>query len=211
MRLYHFTHAHYALQNIEHRRLKIAEINDLNDPFDLRAPKLNDSMARRRWDQWRDQMSANFGMLCFSPSWRNAVMWSHYADRHRGICLGFDVSDEIAEKVTYSVERPPISLDREPTESDLKPMLFLKGPDWSYEAEYRIWTRLEDRDPDQNLYFLPFNESLALREVIVGPVCDVTRLQLEPLLSGMKPTVSLVKARLAFRSFEVVTQKLGLS
>jgi len=210
MRLYHFTKASFALQDIEHRRLKIAEIKDLNDPFDLRAPKLTDSQARQRWENWRDDMGRKFGMLCFSPHWKNAVMWSHYADRHRGICLGFDVADEIAEVVNYSERRPAIDLSREPEESDIKPLLFLKGPDWRYEEEYRVWTSLEDRDPTHCVYFIPFDNRLVLRQVIVGPLCPVSKAELQPLVLGMKPAVSLVKARLAFRSFKVVTQKLGL-
>ncbi|RUW57016.1 DUF2971 domain-containing protein [Mesorhizobium sp. M8A.F.Ca.ET.021.01.1.1] len=210
MRLYHFTHAAYALQDIEHRRLKIAEIKDLNDPFDLRAPRLNDSRERRRWENWRDEMGRKFGLLCFSPDWTNAVMWSHYADRHRGICLGFDVSDQIASTVTYSQDRPEIDLSRKPQESDIQPLLFIKGPDWRYEEEYRVWTRLENRDPTHNVYFLPFDKDLVLREVIVGPICTVTKADLEPLVQGLMPAVSLIKARLAFESFKVVTQNLGL-
>lgn len=211
MRLYHFTSAQYALQDIEHRRLKIAEIKDLNDPFDLRAPRLKNSRERRSWEDWRDDMSRKYGMLCFSPNWVNAVMWSHYSDRHRGICLGFDVSDDIAEKVAYSLKRPAIDLSRGPRESDLGRLLFMKGPDWSYEEEYRVWTRLEDRDPTHGVYFMPFDKQLVLRQVIVGPLSAVTKADLEPLVIGMKPQVSLIKARLAFRSFRVVTQKMGLT
>jgi hypothetical protein len=35
MRLYHFLNAEYGLLNIRHRRLKIARINELNDPFEF--------------------------------------------------------------------------------------------------------------------------------------------------------------------------------
>ena len=31
----------------------------------------------------------------------NILMWSHYGDRHKGICLGFDVADELTRPVEY--------------------------------------------------------------------------------------------------------------
>jgi hypothetical protein len=36
-RLYHFTAAKFALDDLQHARLKIAQISDLNDPFELRC------------------------------------------------------------------------------------------------------------------------------------------------------------------------------
>lgn len=35
MRLYYFTPAEFALENIFHKRLKISLIHSLNDPFEL--------------------------------------------------------------------------------------------------------------------------------------------------------------------------------
>jgi hypothetical protein len=40
-------------------------------------------------------------MLCFSRTSSNILMWSHYGDNHKGICLGFDVPDEFARDVRY--------------------------------------------------------------------------------------------------------------
>lgn len=210
MRLYHFTKAEFALQDIQHRRLKIAEIQDLNDPFDLRAPQLKTSDERRRWEDWRKDMNAKFGMICFSSDWTKAVMWSHYADRHRGLCLGFDIADETVGRVQYSDERPEVDLSREPQESDIGSLLFVKGPDWRYEDEYWVWVRLEERDPQHGVFFAQFSEQMVLREVIVGPASDISRDQIAPLLVGFQPPPEMIKARLAFQSFNVVKQQLGL-
>jgi len=212
MRLFHFTGASYALQNIEHRRVKIAEIKDLNDPFDLRAPRLRNADQRKRWTAWRNDFGRQIGMICFSPHWKNVTMWSHYADKHRGICLGFDVDESIVDDVEYSCDRPEIDFSKRPAESDLQPLLFLKSTDWAYEQEYRVWTRLENPVDvgGQQLYFEPFSEKLKLREIVVGPLCEVTRAQLEPLLTPYQDKPKLLKARHAFHSFAVVTQQLGL-
>jgi hypothetical protein len=37
LRAYYLLTSQYALENLRHRRLKIAQLDDLNDPFDLWA------------------------------------------------------------------------------------------------------------------------------------------------------------------------------
>ncbi len=27
------------------------------------------------------------------PAWSNPVIWAHYGDKHRGLCLGFEVPE----------------------------------------------------------------------------------------------------------------------
>ena len=38
-------------------------------------------------------------------------MWSHYADRHEGICLGFEIPKELLSKVSYQNDRLPYQSD----------------------------------------------------------------------------------------------------
>ena len=35
----------------------------------------------------------NHGVTCFSRKKDNILMWSHYANDHKGICLGFDIDE----------------------------------------------------------------------------------------------------------------------
>ena len=44
------------------------------------------------------------GLVWFSANWNNPVQWSHYADHHRDLCLGFKVTAQ-AHKVAYVSER----------------------------------------------------------------------------------------------------------
>jgi len=50
------------------------------------------------------------GMLCLSGKWDNTLMWSHYADDHRGFMIEFSGEDPFFNfgfgKVVYSAERP---------------------------------------------------------------------------------------------------------
>jgi hypothetical protein len=91
------------------------------------------------------------GLLCFSANWNNPVQWSHYADHHRGLCLGFEVTAQ-AHKVAYVSERllaRPKALKSEgsPAEAHVTEILTTKFEHWSYEGEYRVFPRLDVRDP----------------------------------------------------------------
>src|SRR5262249_262139 len=106
VRAYHFLPSHHALDDLRHRRLKIARLDDLNDPFDLWAVAQPDPQLRREIRASKEELAKRFGMLCFSLSWQNPLLWSHYADRHRGIALGFDINAAQVKKVSYVAERP---------------------------------------------------------------------------------------------------------
>src|ERR1035441_3016297 len=91
-KLYHFTSADHALDDLRNRRLKIAQFDDLNDPFELRSVDLSGAGHAAALDQFKAETARDYGLLCFSEEWNNILLWSHYADQHRGVCLGFDVS-----------------------------------------------------------------------------------------------------------------------
>ena len=48
---------------------------------------------------------SSFGFACFSKSYNNMSLWSHYADGHKGFCLAFELSER-------------------PNELDLKPIKY---------------------------------------------------------------------------------------
>jgi Protein of unknown function (DUF2971) len=207
VRLYHFLSAHHALDDIAKRRLKISEIEQLNDPFELWCVYQKDRRLRNALRGYKDQMAARFGMLCFSKHWHGPVLWSHYADRHRGICLGFDIDGRGAKPITYQLERPRLRIP--PSRVDADQLLYTKFLDWQYEEEWRSWIQFDERDPATGFYFYNFESRVQLREVIAGPLCDVPEAKLREALSGYADKVSVIKARLAFRSFRVVKNLRG--
>jgi hypothetical protein len=36
-----------------------------------------------------DWLNQSKGVLCFSQDWHNAMLRSHYGDKHNGMCIGF--------------------------------------------------------------------------------------------------------------------------
>jgi len=206
VRAYHFVPACYGLDDLRHRRLKIARLDDLNDPFDLWAVAQPDSRLRKALRESKAEMARRFGMLCFILSWQNPLLWSHYAERHQGIALGFDINAARIKNINYVEERPIL---RAVDEEFVHHLLYTKYIDWRYEQEARVFTSLEDADPASGLYFAEFHDNCVLREVIVGPLSRVTASELKDALGDHQGQVTSTKARLAFNSFKVVENKLG--
>jgi hypothetical protein len=200
MRVYHFLRAEHALDDIKHRRIKISEIDKLNDPFELWCSAQDNPKVRHALRDWKHQMARLYGMLCFCPSCSNPVLWSHYADKHRGMCLGFDISQNgLLKKVRYVTKRTQLPV--RPAEADMHELLFTKYHDWSYEEELRGWFRLEERDATGH-YFYKFDQTIKLREVIAGPLCEVSHDEIGKALSSYGQEAS--QARLAFKTFRIV-------
>lgn len=72
------------------------------------------------------------------------LLWSHYADSHRGLCLGFDATTSpfrLALKVHYQDQYPtrhhPM-IDPIQCGSEDRSILATKSKVWSYEDEYRV-------------------------------------------------------------------------
>jgi hypothetical protein len=206
MRVYHFLCAMWALDDIRKKRIKISVIDQLNDPFELWCVEQRDKRLRQALRGFKAEMVERFGMICFSKHWRNPLLWSHYADKHRGICLGFDVDDRGLKPVAYANERP--SLRVPPTMESINELLFTKFRDWSYEEELRNWFRLDEREGER--YFYPFDTLVRLREVIVGPLCGLSKAVIEKSLEEYSG-VSVLKARLAFKTFRVVKNQKGFT
>ena len=105
MRVYHFINTQYGLQVLLERRLKIARVHELNDPFEFIGMDLSEDTLREAMERIKDDYNKLFGILCFSKRWDNPVQWAHYADGHKGLCLGFDIPDEHLTKVDYVDKR----------------------------------------------------------------------------------------------------------
>lgn len=70
-----------------------------------------------------------------------------------------------------------------------------------------MFAALDERDQESGLFFAPFSPTMALCEMIVGAGADVGRAELGEAVGGLLGPVRMRKARLAFRSFNAVTQR----
>jgi hypothetical protein len=202
MRVFRFLNAKYGLEALKDKRLRISRLMELNDPFEFLGADLSDSEFRRALTATKRNLSQDKGILCFSRTWTNPVLWSHYSDRHRGICLGFDVTGEWLTPVKYVGERfpRPMTLDQ----AFLERLLFTKFEHWSYESEYRGYASLVPEEEDGGHYFIGFSRRLKLKQVIVGAEAPVTRGEVNAALQGIRSRVEVFKTRAAFTTFKVV-------
>jgi hypothetical protein len=101
------------------------------------------------------QKTANslLGALSLSEFCNHELMWSHYAEEHKGYVIGFDIThpffdqrkssvDELRHlrKIDYRDSPPEINLM---TTSGAE-LFFVKSSKWKYEAEWRILLPLSD-------------------------------------------------------------------
>lgn len=83
----------------------------------------------------------NVGIFCFCESDRDVLMWGHYGQSHRGVCVELDVTEGvrtfgICQKVRYEGPMPTVNYPS-PGLEIIQPML-RKTERWGYEQEWRI-------------------------------------------------------------------------
>src|SRR5438309_1891054 len=105
VRAYYLTSAEHGINAIALSRLKVARFSDVNDPFEVFGVNFHGRAARKLVRKFKDDYDSKTGLLCFSSNWSNSMIWSHYASKHKGICLGFNLRLTRVLKVDYVAER----------------------------------------------------------------------------------------------------------
>jgi hypothetical protein len=139
-------------------------------------------------------------LYCLSPLVDSTLMWSHYGDNHKGICLEFGVDNPVfgsAQEVSYLSSYPkwaPHSL-MNPAEPHV---LLTKSDDWKYEHEYRVIglgkgiARPVEAHPlvlNGNFLRLP---SGALKAVVTG--CEADHEEISGIVRSFAPNLKIKRA-----------------
>jgi hypothetical protein len=212
VRVFNLAPAHFALSNIALKRLKLTRFHSLNDPFEMLAIDVVSGDLRTRIRAKKSAIDKSEGILCFSKYWKNPLLWSHYADKHRGIALGFDVPESSLKPVRYVARMDKINLlsdeiSQEQVAIFLDRLRYTKFKDWQYEDEVRQFFDLHSLSEQGELYFVPFSQDLLLREVILGPHCDIPIEAIRSLVEPHQPQVFVRKARIAYKDFGVTEDR----
>jgi len=147
----------------------------------------------------------NLRIFCLSAVNNNVMMYSHYADSHKGICLEFLVEDNsffnVLDYVRYVDKIPvfhPFLEDRKLILQKLPQIEVLtKSCSWCYEEEWRVMKR----GPQPDIH--EFSPS-ALTSIIFGyqtPSSD--RLLIEKIIQNRATPVQLKEAVRKENSFEL--------
>jgi len=85
------------------------------------------------------EVISSVGYYCMTTKPDNLLMWAHYGDSHKGVCLKFDILKDLETfLVPIPVDYNEQYMDYDMLNSDLLSILRRKSPDWRYEDEYRI-------------------------------------------------------------------------
>jgi hypothetical protein len=212
MRVFHFINTSYGISNLSLKRLKVSRFSQLNDPFELLAADLLDPRDRKALSEFKTSLNAKTGMICFSSSWGNPLLWGHYADKHSGMALGFDIPDECLSSVQYTTQRPKVEFDQKTRKIVNGPRLMdkllrTKFTDWKYEDERRMFIDLDLTLQEGGNHFMEFSKDLVLREVILGLNCDLPASRVRQLLKDESPPVKVLKAGMALRAFKIIEDR----
>ena len=118
---------------------------NFNDPFDCSlkidaSEKKSQNNDKNKLDRKINKELNKIGVSCFSKDYRNILMWSHYSDSHKGICLIFDYSKDIhffnPFDILYTNEYPDIH-DKLKKDELIKKLIYTKSDNWRYEREVR--------------------------------------------------------------------------
>jgi Protein of unknown function (DUF2971) len=144
------------LEAIEERYSWCSNFSELNDPMEgsyelsLRVqkhPKI-EVIKQKIFD---DKMGV--GICSFSETNDHSLMWAHYADQFRGICIEYDFQ-HLLKTLNHSHEFARVSYDervykvgkRNADESDLaKKILATKSDRWLYEREWRLFSPTKEK------------------------------------------------------------------
>ena len=167
----------HLIESLASQSLYFARPDALNDPFDCRIDprgpiKQAESSAtgdRKNllssflsnpvfFENWQSTFD-NLGVCCFSRDAsrgnRDTLLWSHYADAHRGVCLKYEfrasyfLSEEfhltmmgnveyLAEPVTEWLKNSPTDMTKF-VQGLAHACAKSKSPAWAYEKEARIF------------------------------------------------------------------------
>ena len=154
------------------------------------------------------QMDERYRVYCLTRRPAIPLMWAHYADHHRGICLEINVRQPdlcAAIQVQYRETYPSFRLG---ADRDLSPF-YTKSSDWQYEDEYRLIAEEEDRAfSDRTLktrnqfYKLPTGSLISIIIGVHAP--DETRRTIRSIVDRSGKNLSIRQAARAPDRYEIL-------
>lgn len=63
------------------------------------------------------------------------LMWSHYADEHKGCCIEVEITDTTWQEITIDYNEKPFRITED---SNINDVLRIKSPQWQFEEEVRF-------------------------------------------------------------------------
>jgi len=156
---------------IKNLNIRFTQASALNDPFEaVPLVKYEDDfyykkisgLAARTGKTVIEMLDFTVGILSLSRTKENLLLWSHYADSHKGYVIEFDENNDFFKSnheegidrpflVSYTSQRPIIKITDDKDfrcnfgdffPEDLAKILGQKPIDWAYEEEVRVFRNI---------------------------------------------------------------------
>lgn len=164
------------------------------------------SGAQAALDSEREAFYHKRGVACLTTKHDDMLMWSHYADGHRGFCLEFDGTSLPFSKALatrYRNATPSLNLvnvlGNQDADAMLEAMVLTKAECWSYEQEWRI-LHAEQSTP----YTYPWENLTAIH---LGAAMPYVHLEIIALILRDSPT-RLCQMEKQDNAFSVVSKPI---
>jgi hypothetical protein len=179
----------YSLSDLVNNEITLVHPSEFNDPFDtLVLPwtkrfeksckeKNHIEPYRSSFDYFRVKSFVKDTSI--AKAYKNVLMWSHYADEHRGFCIKYRFEEDFTKETPWSLSFRPIlytkknekkNLEKEHIDTDLA--FCTKQFLWRYENEVRLIAYMPEL-PDSKKHFnpIPMGEFCHIDSIYFGIRC----------------------------------------
>ena len=166
----------YVSDILFNSRFYAAKFFELNDPMEGRFD--HDPETKREFLLQVIAGKKRLNICSFSKDMGNLLLWAHYADSFRGICIEIEAEDTPDSKVVQ-VNYSPFSVyvsNESASDLDGIPEIILRNKNeaWEYEEEVRILSKNQSIEEGVkiNAIYLGLRTSPVMKDTIVQLVSD---------------------------------------
>lgn len=123
------------------KRFYAAKYAQLNDPME--GLVFSEGTAGGKSTHQFCNEREKYRVVSFSADRENVLLWAHYADSFRGVCIGVDIEDSLVNRVRYDEASEEAVGAQLQTDENASNVFGRKLSAWSYEKEYRVVTAAE--------------------------------------------------------------------
>jgi len=143
------------------------------------------------------QFVSDVGIYCLTEKKDDLLMWSHYSNSHRGVCLEFDASVEEtifweAFKIIYQEEYPVVNIMDMGKADEFRKALLTKSPHWMYEEERRVLKMNDEGGPG----YYQFAPKLLTGIILGARMAEEDKMILSRWMGTYPTVVSIYQAKL---------------
>ena len=203
----------YVLSDLINNEITVSSPRVMNDPFDTLLLSWGDYYLRKKggrkhippyvksFDYYRIRSFSKLEGKTHSKILSNVLMWSHYADKHTGMCIEYSFSPSFARttdssrvfrfrNVIYRPDKDKVSLNIGTINTDLS--LLTKHTAWRYEKEVRLITYISEHEGQ----FVPIklDQESTIKNIYFGVRCPQHDMEIvQRILAGTGNSVGFFK------------------